>query len=157
MRFHMRGELSNLASTGLSIVKINQFSIEVQANLLLESYRGTTDWEDGATLADAIAEIESTFQGEKGTFVAEASGAVVDEAGTPVSAIYCTMYEEEPFIVFVFTEPSSLGKGFASRLIRFAAGVFLEKGFKTIHLFVTDVNPARKLYENLGFQEIEIS
>lgn len=155
MRVHMRGELSTIGSSDLPVNRLEQFTIETQANLLLESYRGTTDWEDGATLDDAIAEIESTLKGERGEFAADASGVVVDANGTPISAIYCSIYEEEPFIVFVFTDPASKGKGFGTQLVQFAANVFLSKGFKTLHLFVTDVNPARGIYEKLGFKEIQ--
>ena len=151
----MRAELLRLAKPSVTLGNLDQFTITNQGQLLLDSYRGTTDWEEGATLEDAITEIQNTFNGEYGTFESSASGILTRADGLPVSAIYCSIFEEEPFVVFTFSEPNSLGKGFATKLIGAAAEVFRIQGFTTMHLFVTDVNPARHLYEKLGFSPIE--
>ena len=156
MKIHMRSDLEQLAAPLSSLGNLGLFSLSTQATLLLESYRGTTDWEDGASLDDATAEIQNTLGGEYGEFVPAASGIVVDSEGAPCSAIYCSIFEGEPFIVFTFTAPDSLGRGYASSLIRGAAVVFLEKCFTSIHLYVTEENPARKLYGSLGFKSFAL-
>jgi ribosomal protein S18 acetylase RimI-like enzyme len=156
VRSHLRIELSALANASAPLGNLSSFPIEVQAELLLESYRGTTDWEDGATLQDAISEIESTFKGDKGEFVSEASGLLVNDEGLSVSAIYSSIFEGEPFIVYVFTRPGSLGQGLATSLIKSSAALFQSKGYDTLHLFVTDANPAKNLYERLGFTKVPI-
>ena len=54
MRVHMRAELLRLAKPSVTLGNLGQFTITNQGQLLLDSYRGTTDWEEGATLEDAI-------------------------------------------------------------------------------------------------------
>ena len=150
----MRANLNSLKKLDQDVQDISCFSIPVLGQLLLESYFGTTDWEDGTTLEDAISEIRKALDGEYGDFSSEASAAIVDASNKPISSVFCSIYEDEPFVIFSFTHPSEIGKGFASRLIKNAAANFSESGFETLHLYVTDSNPALSLYESLGFKVI---
>ena len=155
MKLHMRINLELIADQISVAHKVNAFPIALQAELLLESYRGTTDWEEGATQEDAIAEIEGTINGVNGKFVGEASGILQDELNKPISAIYCSIFDGEPFVVYVFTHPQYLGKGLASKLLAFSSDAFLRMGYSTLHLYVSDKNPAVQLYKKLGFTVVE--
>lgn len=154
MKLHLRANLGQLKNHSENAQLIRNFSVGDLGALLFESYLGTTDWEDGATLDDAIAEVNNAFAGDYGTFSASASGVITDSSNKPISAIFSSIYEGEPFVIFAFTHPDHKGQGHSSNLIKHAARIFFEEGYDTIHLFVTDSNPAVKLYETLGFRTI---
>jgi ribosomal protein S18 acetylase RimI-like enzyme len=150
----MRANLNSLKKRDQDVQGVSCFSIPELGQLLLESYFGTTDWEDGATFEDASSEIRKSLDDEYGDFSGLASGVIVGASNKPVSSVFCSIYEDEPFVIFSFTHPSEAGKGFASRLIKNAAASFYESGFETLHLYVTDTNPALNLYQSLGFKVI---
>lgn len=58
------------------------------------------------------------------------------------------------FVLQVATRPEHRGKGLATGLLGGFAGACLEAGVPTLGLGVTLDNPARRLYETLGFRQI---
>lgn len=118
---------------------------------MVESYRGTVDWEDGDDESVAAAEIRNTIAGDYGTFLPAAS-LQVRVGGVVASQIVCTLFEDEPLIAFVYTNPDFAGRGLATTLIRAAAHALDQDGHTELALYVTDSNPAVELYEKLGFR-----
>jgi len=51
----------------------------------------------------------------------------------------------------LFVREAARGRGLGRRLLAAVAVIALERGCKRLDLAVLDWNPARKLYENLGF------
>lgn len=96
---------------------------------MVDAYVGTTDWEDGDDVDVAESEIRATLAGDYGEFNSVASAVILGESGEPVSAL------------------------FASKLIRYATYQMHRSGIEDIYLFVSDANPARLLYEKVGFSE----
>ena len=121
------------------------------AQLMVDAYRDTVDWEDGDDEVIAKAEIEKTISGGYGEFLSWASFAVV-RGGQPVAQIALSNLDGVPTILFVYTAKSYQKQGLGETLIRAAAFELHERGFDQIQLFVTDTNPALALYERLGFQ-----
>ena len=121
------------------------------AQLMVDASRDTVDWEDGDDEAVAQAEIEKTIAGGYGEFLGWASFSIVRER-QPVAQIALSNLDEVPTILFVYTAKAHQNQGLAETLIRAAAFELHERGFDQIQLFVTDTNPARALYERLGFE-----
>jgi ribosomal protein S18 acetylase RimI-like enzyme len=141
------------ASLGAATGDVEPFDtadIDTAAALMVASYRGTVDWEDGDDESVAAAEIHNTISGEYGTFLPQASlQARVD--GVVVSQIICTLFQGVPLVVFVYTHPAHTGRGLATSLIRAAAEALAKVNYTDLTLYVTDSNPAVALYEKLGF------
>ena len=149
----MRSALDSLSMHCNDVAPIENFAPDDISKLLLRSYENTVDWIEGSTHQDARDAIEGVIEGGYGEFQPRASGLLLDEKALPVSGILCSIYENEPFIVFTFTDPLHTNKGLARKLIRHASAQFLSLGFSSMHLYVTANNPAFHLYKNLGFNE----
>lgn len=130
---------------------VSEFAVEQLAELMVDAYRGTTDWEDGDDEIVAAAEIRATTSASNGQFNSDASGVIADSSGLPVSALFVSHLEGLPTILFVYTAKSAAGEGHATTLIKRAAAVLAEQGHDEVVLYVSEENPARMLYQNLGF------
>ena len=147
--------VANCAGIGMAdqVSPCTSVSVESLANLMVDAYRGTVDWEDGDDEAVAEQEIRATLDGKYGSFVSNASGVIVDEIGNPISALFVSNLDGLATILFVYTSKNVAGRGMASKLIRNAGYRLNEMGIEVVSLFVSEENPARSLYEKLGFTE----
>ena len=134
-----------------SALPVSEFAVEQLAELMVDAYRGTTDWEDGDDEIVAAAEIRATTSASYGQFNSDASGVITDSNGLPVSALFVSHLEGLPTILFVYTAKSAAGEGHATTLIKRAAAVLAEQGHDEVVLYVSEENPARMLYQKLGF------
>lgn len=134
-----------------SALPVSEFAVEQLAELMVNAYRGTTDWEDGDDEIVAAAEIRATTSASYGQFNSDASGVITDSNGLPVSAVFVSHLESLPTILFVYTAKSAAGEGHATTLIKRAAAVLAEQGHDEVVLYVSEENPARMLYQKLGF------
>ena len=146
----MRAHCRDLAEQSLAS-RVSDFEVERLAELMVDAYRGTTDWEDGDDELVAAAEIRATTSASYGQFNSDASGVIADSSGLPVSALFVSHLEGLPTILFVYTAKSAAGEGHATTLIKRAAAVLAEQGHDEVVLYVSEENPARMLYQNLGF------
>jgi predicted GNAT family acetyltransferase len=133
------------------VARVSDFEVEQLADLMVDAYRGTTDWEDGDDEIVAAAEIRATTSASYGQFNSDASGVITDSNGLPVSALFVSHLEGLPTILFVYTAKSAAGEGHATTLIKRAAAVLAEQGLDEVVLYVSEENPARMLYQKLGF------
>jgi ribosomal protein S18 acetylase RimI-like enzyme len=147
----MVAQCSKLAQSG-QVESLASADTKTLAALMVDAYFGTTDWEDGDDEAVALLEIEATMRGEYGEFLDSASGWFATESGDPAAAIFVTRFEGLPTILFVYTGKQFAGRGYATALIRNSASRLLDEGESVIALYVTDTNPARGIYEKLGFK-----
>jgi GNAT superfamily N-acetyltransferase len=83
------------------------------------------------------------------------SRAVPDGDGLAAAVIF-TWWYDLPLLAFCLTHPEHRGHGLATRLITHAARELAAEGHEAMHLAVTESNPARALYERLGFREAPI-
>lgn len=133
------------------VSKVTEHKVHDLAQLMVDAYKGTTDWEEGDDESVAAAEIQKTLDGDYGTFLESASGVIADSNGRPISALFTSVLNGNATVIFVFTAKQHAGLGHASRLIRNAAFELISEGFETIELYVSEENPAKRLYERLGF------
>mgnify|MGYP002641344995 CR=1 FL=1 len=84
----------------------------------------------------------------------EASFDVVEADGEPVGRLYVSRWDEEIRIVDIALLPSARGHGLGSQLLADLLRESAEAG-KAVSIHVEKENPARRLYERLGFREVE--
>jgi len=150
----MRAETRLLAAPA-KVTPFRSVELNLLSNLMVDAYRGTTDWEEGDDESVAQLEIEATLAGEYGPFKDLASGVICDEGGSPVAAVAVSEFEGEPTILFVFTAKAAAGRGLATALIRNAAHELMLEGLAEISLYVSHDNPAINLYRKLGFESLD--
>jgi ribosomal protein S18 acetylase RimI-like enzyme len=150
-KIKMTAATAQLAAASSDVEPFDTDDVTTAAALMVDSYRGTVDWEDGDDESVAAAEIRNTIAGDYGTFLPTAS-LQVRAGGVVASQIVCTLFEDEPLITFAYTHPDFAGRGLATTLIRAAAHSLDQQGFAHLVLYVTDSNPAVELYEKLGFR-----
>lgn len=125
------------------------------AELMLDAYRGTIDWRGDETLEDAIDEMRSYFDGASGQPLLDCS-FMVEDHGLPVSASLISLYHGAPLLAFSFTEPSYASRGLATTLVQLSMNALASRRYRSLRLAVTRGNePAERVYEKLGFREIE--
>ncbi|MGX1974982.1 N-acetyltransferase family protein [Streptomyces kronopolitis] len=76
----------------------------------------------------------------------------VDEADHVIAGVVVTDRDGLPWIATVFRQPDSRYAGLGSVLLRRMLAGAASRGLAEIALAVSDANPARGLYEKLGFQ-----
>jgi GNAT superfamily N-acetyltransferase len=102
---------------------------------------------------EALAEAAETFEGQWGelcwpsSLIASAAGRAVGVALVVFDAAHAGL----PLLAFVATVPEWQRHGIASGLITRALPGLQEAGWNELHLAVEDGNPARGVYERLGF------
>lgn len=134
---------------------VTEADIPALGRLMLDSYRGTVDYE-GEELEDAVAEAGKTLRGGYGRFLADCSSCI-ELDGKIASACLVTLIEDKdlPFLAFSMTRPGSQGKGMAGFLIQTAGNRLLDRGYKELVLVVTKENErAVRLYKRIGFAEV---
>ena len=116
------------------------------ADLMLEAYRGTIDYED-ETYEEAVAEVES-FLGDRPllehSFLAEVAGATA-------SAVLVTTNREDPFIAYVMTHPAHKNRGLGRYLVSLAAASLADSGYDRVAPHITEGNvPSEALFRSVG-------
>lgn len=147
----MRAQLQPLeAVADPAIRRPEHRDIPALGELMLNAYRGTIDYE-GEDLPECLSEIEKTFRGEYGPFVAECS-QVYEQAGTLLACVLVTRWENRPFIAFTMTERAAMRRGLARKCMVCAMSALQQAGECELRLVVTLANePAVNLYKSLGF------
>jgi ribosomal protein S18 acetylase RimI-like enzyme len=127
------------------------------ADLMLAAFRGTVD-DEGEDLDQARDEVRRTFEGAYGTMLWDASFVVQDEAARPalLAASVITFWRDSPLLSCSMTHPRAARSGLATALISQSARALAGRGHTRLELFVTRGNvPAERLYDKLGFRDVE--
>ena len=123
--------------------------------LAYAAYRGSVD-DNGEHEAWHVADLTAALAGEYGRFMEPVSRAVPDGDRFAAAVIF-TWWDEMPLLAFCLTHPDHQRRGLATRLVTHAARELAADGHDAMHLAVTATNPARALYERLGFREAPIA
>jgi GNAT superfamily N-acetyltransferase len=118
------------------------------------AYRGSVD-DNGEHEAWHVADLTAALEGEYGRLMTPVSRAVPAGDALVAAAIF-TWWDDLPLLAFCLTHPDHRGQGLATRLIAHAARELAADGHDAMHLAVTETNPARTLYERLGFREAPV-
>lgn len=156
-RIKMMKYITEVKNNSLQTLPIDSSMTEELAELMLEAYKATPDYE-GETFVETVEELDNVFKGYYGTFMEKESHAVVNEEGELLSAIFLCLYKNEPTITYLFTNPSETGKGYAKGLINKSTDSLHDNGYDKIFLYVSTANkPAISLYKTMGFVQIPIN
>jgi len=85
---------------------------------------------------------------------ADAEWLIVERAGQPVGRLYLRDPPEALHIVDISLLPQIRGQGIGGAILRDVLGQARELG-KDVSIHVEKFNPARRLYERLGFETVE--
>lgn len=104
-----------------------------------------------------LGELRRILGGEVTGPVLDAASRLVRHDGGVVGAILVTLMPRNalwggPWITDVFVVPAHQGSGLGTALMRYAAAAAARDGHPGIALTVSLANPARRLYERLGFK-----
>ena len=138
-----------------AIRSVRESDADDLAILLYAAFRGSVD-NEGETFADAATEIENMFAGRYGRLLPDCS-FVIEQGEFLASACLVSWFElhDAPLVVFTMTRPEEQRRGMARFLLQQAINALLAIGHHRLTLVVTKSNePARRLYESLGFREI---
>ncbi|MEP6843025.1 MAG: GNAT family N-acetyltransferase [Pseudolysinimonas sp.] len=139
---------------GAMIVQIRDPDLPEIAHIMVDGYRGTIDFED-ETDDDALDELRGAVAGSNGEPIRGAWLVARTADGVAAAAIATIRWQGMPFISYVFTADASKRQGYAGALIQQVASALQSAGETELVLFVTVGNPARSLYERLGFVEAD--
>ena len=122
--------------------------------LMLAAYRGTVD-DEGESEPDAVAEVEQTLGGGYGPLLGDGS-FVVEEGDRIVGASMTTLYDSNPFLIYLVVDPEMKRRGVGTFLVGNCENALLSAGYATLDLFVTETNePAVNLYRKQGFKVVD--
>jgi GNAT superfamily N-acetyltransferase len=122
--------------------------------LALAAYGGGVD-DPGEPEAWHVEDLTAALAGRYGRLLTPVSAVVDADEGLAAAALF-TWFDALPFLAFCLTHPDHQGRGIATGLITQAARALAAEGHHEIHLAVTETNPARALYQRLGFREAPI-
>lgn len=78
---------------------------------------------------------------------------VIERAGAPIGRLYTQEGETTLHIVDILIDPAERGAGIGTAMLECLAGEAMAAG-KVLSIFVEAYNPARRLYERLGFVQV---
>jgi GNAT superfamily N-acetyltransferase len=136
---------------GIEVRSLKRTDAPALGALMHVAYRGTVD-DRGESLEDQLAEARRTMRGAYGPVEWDAS-VVAARADGLVSACVVTEDRGRLLLAFAVTRPEERGRGLAAALITRSAARLRSAGATEWTLAVTRGNPARALYERLGFFE----
>ena len=119
---------------------------EALAQLMLEAYRGTIDYE-GEEIEEARDAIDEFFSGAP--LLSASMTASVD--GAAASAVLVISLDAGPFISYVVTHPVHKRSGLAAQVVTAACRQLAESGENKVSFAITDGNVASEaLFSRLG-------
>jgi GNAT superfamily N-acetyltransferase len=133
---------------------LDHADVRALGRLAFRAYRGSVD-DHGESEAWHREDMRATLAGRYGACL-DASRVVEDGDGGLAAAAVFTLYYELPLLAFCLTDPAWRGRGIATHLIASCGRALEAAGHREMHLAVTDGNPARALYERLGFRVVPV-
>jgi len=126
------------------------------ADLMMDAYPGTIDFDGTETWDDAWHEVDNFFQGSSGQPLLDCSRLVlVDD--TLASACLVGLWDERqrPLLYYIMTAAHWKGQGLAGITLHQALQATAAAGYTEILAFVTDGNmPSEKLLAKAGFKRV---
>jgi GNAT superfamily N-acetyltransferase len=123
------------------------------AESIFDAYLDSADATDEATLADAVAEVQSYLDGASGEPLLDCSFVALDE-DFPVSASLISLYQDIPLLAYTFTTSDWKGKGLSTALTQLSINALAARGYDQLTTFIADGDSDRELfYESVGFRD----
>jgi ribosomal protein S18 acetylase RimI-like enzyme len=157
-RWMMRNRLTQQPINGLWNARpVTDRDAALLGALMYDAYHDTID-DEGETQAEAVAEIDGTFNGKYGPLL-DSCSLLVEEDGRALGATIITDWSDErtskkqPLLAFLMTHPDASGQGLGTFLLSKSINALLAQGESELVLFVTVGNSAAQhIYQKLGFE-----
>jgi RimJ/RimL family protein N-acetyltransferase len=127
------------------------------ADLMMDAYPGTIDFDGTETWDDAWHEVDNFFQGSSGQPLFGCSRLVL-VGDTLVSACLVGLWAERqrPLLYYIMTAANWKGQGLARIALHQALQTTAAAGYTEILAFVTNGNtPSEKLLAKAGFKQVD--
>jgi RimJ/RimL family protein N-acetyltransferase len=137
-------------SEDAEIRSITENDLDVLANLMLDAYIGTIDYE-GETLQEAVGEVESYFDGEP--MIEHSFAASID--GEIASTVLVLLWQGGPFIGYARTVPAYKNKGLGRLLVAATMTSLHQVDHTHLTLFITEGNtPSEAMFKAVGAVQV---
>ncbi len=138
---------------GLATRGIEATDRDALAQLMLDAYRGTIDYE-GETLVEASSEVDEWFAGSP--LLAHSFAAAADD-GLVSANLVMTMHNQ-PFIALVMTHPLVKRQGYGAAVVQATLESLRDAGHRRVVFYITDGNTASEaLFTSLGAIRVDES
>ena len=128
------------------------------AELMLDAYRGTID-DDGETYDDALAEVHTYLNGERGVlpWLTISRQAFVDTRLIGACLVGEWSERHSPIIAYLLTRAEWKRRGIGRQMLSCVLQILSEKGFSEVRAVITEGNgPSENLFRQMGFQKIAV-
>lgn len=132
---------------------------QVLAELMLDAYRGTIDYDD-ETLDDAVSEVQAYLAGQRGGRPLLGVSRLAFEGSVLVSACLAGDWLERqcPVIAYVMTRAEWKNLGVGQQVLCAVLRALREQGHRRVWAVITEGNtPSERLFGRLAFQRVSIT
>jgi ribosomal protein S18 acetylase RimI-like enzyme len=139
----------------LESVPVREDQFDQVADTIVDAYQGRPDrhlHSEVEETADATEFLRYVFAGGHGEYRPEFCRAHWREGRCAGVLMGCRVAPDHGFVLQVAVRRDHQGRGLGTELLRDAASAFRDAGLSRVALGVTLANPARHLYERLGFR-----
>ncbi len=151
--------LDRSAIDGVELVDYRPVDLEIAAGWLAAYGPEHPDHDPTRLSPEAAREdLRQTQEGTEVLFEPSASALAVEaRSGAVLGGIMITTMRPNPlwtgpWVPDVFVTPAAQRRGIGERLVRYAVAAVAQAGHHGLALSVTDGNPARRVYERVGFR-----
>jgi RimJ/RimL family protein N-acetyltransferase len=126
------------------------------AELMLDAYRGTIDYDD-ETLEDAMGEIQAYLAGERGGQPLLNLSRLAFAGPQLVSACLAGDWDErqQPMVAYVMTRAEWKDRGVGQQALWAVLQALREEGYREVRAVITEGNvPSERLFGRIGFHRV---
>ncbi len=141
---------------GFKLRHPTQNDLDNLGTLMLDSYRGTIDYED-ETLEQCREEMTESLDGKYGESLEDCSWLLCSAAELAAACLSILWQGEKcAFITFVMTGSEWKGKGLAAVVLQSTLASLQRSGYREVRAVITDGNePSERLFKRAGFAILE--
>ena len=142
------------ASSHLPLRAPQTSDTDAMAELMLEAYRGTIDYE-GETLDEAVAEVKAYLAGERGGRpLLEVSRLAFDGERLAGACLAAEWHERQTALIsYVMTHSEWKRRGVGRQALRAVLTALRAQDYRRVHAFITEGNSfSERLFGRMGFQ-----
>lgn len=145
------------SATGLVLRPALPMDARTLAELMIEAYRGTIDY-DGESLDDAIREVNAYLAGKRGGPALLNESRLVVDGHQLVGACLVAHWRERqtPLIAYVMTHATRKNRGLGKQMVSAVLVALQRQSHHQVRAVITEGNiPSERLFSRLGFTRVE--
>jgi L-amino acid N-acyltransferase YncA len=151
-------DVSSPIATSLQLRPAYPSDAQALAELMIEAYRGTIDYDD-ETLEDAVGEIRAYLAGQRGGRPMLPESRLAFVGSSLISACLAGEWRDRqlPLIAYVMTHGQWKNRGVGRRLVWAVLQALQQQGHRQVRAVITEGNtPSERLFSRLGFRKVDV-